>query len=41
MEKIFANYVTNNGLISKIYKHIITAQNQKSNPVKKMGRRPK
>ena len=35
MEKIFANYVTNKGLISKIYKHIITAQYQKSNPIKK------
>ena len=38
-EKIFANYVTNKGLISKIYKHIITAQYQKSNPIKKNGQK--
>ena len=34
-EKIFANYVTDKGLVSKIYKHNKTKLNRK------MGRRPK
>ena len=36
-EKIFANNATNEGLISKMYKQLITTKKQ---PKTKMGRRP-
>ena len=38
-EKIFANHVTDKGLVSKIYKQFMMHQNKK--PTQKMGRRPK
>ena len=40
-EKIFANNVTDKGLVSKIYKHLMTHNSiETNNPLKKMGRRP-
>ena len=40
-EKLFANDVTNKGLISKIYKQIIQLNIENKQPNQKMGRRPK
>ena len=40
-EKIFANDVTNKGLVSKTYKQFMMLNSIKTNdPLKKMGRRP-
>ena len=39
-EKIFANDVTDKGLLSKIYKQFITLNSIKTNKSLKMGRRP-
>ena len=40
-EKISANYVANEGLISKIHKWVIQLNNTKQQPNQNMGRRPK
>ena len=40
-EKIFANDVTNKGLVSKIYKQLIHLNIKNKQPNQKMGRRPK
>ena len=41
-EKTIANETTDKGLISKIYKQLITTQYQKNNqPSQKVGKRPK
>ena len=42
MEKIFANDVTDKGLLSKIYKHLKLLNNKKPKQLsQKMGKRPK
>jgi len=40
-EKIFVNYVTDKGLISKIYKQLMHLNCKQAMEYKKLGRRPK